>query len=185
MLKAGFVGFGRMGITHFSILNSHPSVEIVAVCDASKTMLNILKKYVDVAIFTNYEKMLNEKDLDLLVISTPADSHAEIVKAGIAEGLHIFVEKPFTVDASQGKEILELSNASMQVNQVGYVCRFHDVFMEVKKLLGENLLGEIKRFKSEMLGATINSQEIPSKCMIVPEGPAANTSPEISDQIQL
>jgi predicted dehydrogenase len=155
VLKAGFIGFGRMGITHFSILNSHPSVEIIAVCDASKTMLKILKKYVDVAVFTNYEKMLDEMDLDFLIISTPADSHAEIVKAGIAKNLSIFVEKPFTLNTAQGKEILALSRAPMQVNQVGYVCRFHDVFMEVKKLLDSNLLGEIKRFKSEMHGPTI------------------------------
>ena len=105
MLKAVFIGFGRMGITHFSILNSHPSVEIVAVCDASRTMLNILKKYVDVTVFTNYKKMLDEKELDFLVISTPADSHAEMIKAGLAIGLHIFVEKPFTLNTSQGKEI--------------------------------------------------------------------------------
>jgi predicted dehydrogenase len=72
-----------MGITHFSILDSHSSIKIVAVCNASKTMLSILKKYVDVAVFTDYEKILNEKDLDFLLISTPADSHAEMIKAGI------------------------------------------------------------------------------------------------------
>ena len=99
--------------------------------------------------------MLNDTDLDFLVISTPADSHAEIVKAGIAGDLHIFVEKPFTLDAFQGKNILELINATNLVNQVGYVGRFHDVFMEVKRLLDADLIGEIIRFKSEMLGATI------------------------------
>ena len=38
MLRAGFIGFGRMGITHFSILNTHPAVKIVAICDPSKSM---------------------------------------------------------------------------------------------------------------------------------------------------
>ncbi len=144
-----------MGITHFSILNSHPAVEIVAVCDASKSMLYILKNYVDVDTYTNYQKMLDEKDFDFLVISTPADSHADIVKSGIDRGLHIFVEKPFVLEPSQGKEILELPNTTKLVNQVGYVGRFHDVFMEVKRHLDSDLIGEIKRFKSEMLGATI------------------------------
>ena len=46
MLRAGFIGMGRMGITHFSILNIHPSVEIVAVADQSKILMNILKKYI-------------------------------------------------------------------------------------------------------------------------------------------
>ena len=68
MLRAGFIGFGRMGITHFSILNTHPSVEIVAVCDQSKTMMNILKKYVDIETYSDYRKMIdNARDLILLL----------------------------------------------------------------------------------------------------------------------
>jgi len=46
MLRAGFIGFGRMGITHFSILNTHPSVNVVAICEQSRTMLSILKKHI-------------------------------------------------------------------------------------------------------------------------------------------
>jgi len=59
MLRAGFIGFGRMGITHFSILNAHPSVEILAVCDQSSTMLNILKKYVNVEDFSGMRSVFN------------------------------------------------------------------------------------------------------------------------------
>ena len=56
MFRAGFIGFGRMGITHFSILNSNPLVTPVAVCDQSGTMLNILKKYIEVETFSDYQK---------------------------------------------------------------------------------------------------------------------------------
>ena len=59
MLRAGFIGFGRMGVTHFSILNTHPSVKIAAVSDQSKTMLSILKKYMDVEIYSDYKEMIN------------------------------------------------------------------------------------------------------------------------------
>ena len=55
MLRAGIIGFGRMGITHFSILNSHPSVKVTAVCDQSSTMLHILRKYLDI-IFCVYTR---------------------------------------------------------------------------------------------------------------------------------
>ena len=68
-----------MGITHFSILNTHPSVEIVAVCDQSKTMLGILGKHVDIGIYSDYRKMINEANLDFVIISTPSDSHSEII----------------------------------------------------------------------------------------------------------
>ena len=56
MLKAGFIGFGRMGITHFSILDTYTSVEIVVVCDRSETMLNIVKKQVAMEDLTDYSE---------------------------------------------------------------------------------------------------------------------------------
>ena len=45
-IRLGIIGMGRMGITHFSIINSHPQVEIVAIADTSKMTLDLLKKYV-------------------------------------------------------------------------------------------------------------------------------------------
>lgn len=155
MLKAGFIGFGRMGITHFSILNSHPSVKIAAVCDQSKIMLNILKKYVDIEVYTDYQKMMDQMELDFVIISTPTDSHAEIIRDAINHNLHIFSEKPFALTLEEGGEILTRLEGKSLVNQVGYVNRFNEVFMEVKKLLDYRVIGEIKNFRSEMYGATV------------------------------
>jgi len=155
MLRAGFIGFGRMGITHFSILNAHPSVEILAVCDQSSTMLNILKKYVNVEVYSDYQKMINNTELDFVVISTPSDSHSEIIRAAVDNNLHTFTEKPFALTAAEGRETLAHLNNKPLVNQVGYVNRFNEVFMEVKRLLETGVIGEVKNFSSEMYGATV------------------------------
>ena len=92
MLKGAFIGFGRMGITHFSILNSHPEVEIVAICDQSGTMLKIAHKYMGISIYSDYHKMLGQEKIDFIVVSTPTDSHAEIIMTAIPKGIHIFAE---------------------------------------------------------------------------------------------
>ena len=141
MLRGGFIGFGRMGITHFSILNTHPLVKIAAVCDHSKTMLGILGKYVDIGIYSDYRKMIDEAALDFVIISTPSDSHSEIIKVAVDNGLHTFTEKPFTLTADQGRETLAYLQDKTLVNQVGYVNRFNEVFMEVKKLLDAGVIG--------------------------------------------
>jgi len=155
MLRAGFIGFGRMGITHFSILNSHPSVKIAAVCDQSSTMLNILKKYVDVEIYSDYKKMINNTELDFVVISTPSDSHSEIINYAIKKNLHIFTEKPFAMTSTDGQKSLDYLKGKHLINQVGYVNRFNEVFMEVRKLLDAGVIGKIKNFSCEMYGATV------------------------------
>jgi predicted dehydrogenase len=155
MIKAGFIGFGRMGITHFSILNTHPSVEIAAVCDQSNTMMKILHKYADVKTYSDYREMIDESNLDFVIISTPTDSHTDIIKYAIGNDLHTFSEKPFALTPAEGREsLLHLEGKSL-VNQVGYVNRFNEVFMEVKKLLDTGVIGEVKNFSSKMYGATV------------------------------
>jgi len=155
MFRAGFIGFGRMGIAHFSILNSHPSVEIAAICDQSNTMLNVLKKYVDIGTYSDYQEMIDEAELDFVIISTPSDSHSEIINVAIDNNLHTFVEKPFALTAADGQETLTHLEGKNLVNQVGYVNRFNEVFMEIKRLLASGLIGEVKNFSSEMYGATV------------------------------
>jgi predicted dehydrogenase len=155
MLRAGFIGFGRMGITHYSILNTHPSVKIASVCDQSKTTLGILDKYLEVEIYSDYQEMIDRSELDFVVISTPADSHSEIIQFALDKGLHIFCEKPFVLDTDAGAKIIAALQNRQIVNQIGYVNRFNRLFMEVKRLLDLGLIGEVKNFSSEMYGATV------------------------------
>lgn len=155
MLRGGFIGFGRMGITHFSILNTHEYVDIVAVCDNSKTLMNILGKYVGVKTYSDYREMIDGERLDFVIVSTPTGSHAEVIKAAVDNNLHSFTEKPFTLTPKEGREALGYLQGKGLVNQVGYVNRFNEVFMEVKRLLDEGVIGEIKNFSSEMYGPTV------------------------------
>lgn len=155
MLRGGFIGFGRMGITHYAILRSNPDVIPVAVCDQSNMMMNILKKYVDVDTYSDYKEMITQSDLDFVIISTPSDSHSELIDYALDHQLHIFVEKPFALTATAGEASLKRLQGKNIVNQVGYVNRFNEVFMETKRLLESGIIGEIKNFSSEMYGATV------------------------------
>jgi len=155
MLKGGVIGFGRMGLTHYSILNTHPDVQFVAVCDSSKFMLKNLKRFTSLKLFSDYRKMLDETAMDFVIVATPTISHSKIVKAAIERGLHIFVEKPFSLPAEEGEQLVAMLNGNKLVNQVGYFLRFNDVFSAVKELLDEGLIGEIIHYKDEMYGRTV------------------------------
>ncbi len=155
MLKGGVIGFGRMGITHLSILGGHPEVEFVSVCDSSDFILKNLKKQSSINIYTDYKKMIKESNLDFVIICTPTSSHASITKYAIQNNLHVFVEKPFTLSVNEGQEIVHMLNGNKLVNQVGYVNRFHEVFREVKKHLDDDLIGDLLYFKFEMYGPTV------------------------------
>ena len=155
MIRVGFIGFGRMGITHFSILNCHPDVKIVAVCDQSKMLLNVLKKRVAVSVYADMEQMFSEQNLDLVIISTPTGSHSEIARLAVENNCHIFLEKPFSLVPDEGQAVLALLEGRQLVNQVGYVNRFNEVFVEVKRLLTDGVIGDVLSFSSQMYGATV------------------------------
>jgi predicted dehydrogenase len=155
MLRGGIVGLGRMGVTHYSILNSRPDVAIVAVCDNHALVYKGAQTYLGVEAFETYGEMLDKSTLDFVVVATPTVAHKEAVKAALDRKLHVFVEKPFTLDPTEGRELVTLAEQSRLVNQVGYVIRFNDVFVQVKKLLDGNALGDLLVFKMEMNGPTV------------------------------
>lgn len=155
MLKGCMIGLGRMGITHYSILNTHPKVKLTAVCDPQKALLNGLRKFKEIETFTDYSLLFDSTDVDFAIVCTPTASHAEIGRAAAAKGIHLFMEKPFTLTLEEGGGLVEQMNAYQLVGQVGYFLRFQSVFRAVKGILDEGLIGKVSHYKNEMYGRTV------------------------------
>jgi len=160
MLNIGIVGIGRMGITHFSIINSHPNIEIKAVVDTSSLILDLLKKYIKgINTYTDYVKLFNDEPLDAVIICTPPIIHFPIAKLASENNIHVFLEKPCTTKKELAEELSSIFTTKGLVNQAGYVNRFNDVFKTVKEYVAKGVIGNIIRFKSEMYSRTITKSE--------------------------
>ncbi len=159
-IKIGIIGMGRMGITHYSILNSHPQVEIVAVADTSKMTLDLLKKYVQgLQVFKDYKELIDKSCPDAIIVCTPPNLHFEVCSYAFEKNINVIAKIPFTADVNEDKELKQKFEAKGLVNQVGYVNRFNDVFIAVKKYVDKGLIGDIIRFKSEMFSCTVSKKE--------------------------
>ena len=155
-LQAGIIGAGRMGITHLAIFGGHPDVRISALADDSPIVTHTLGRYrPDIALFKSYEEMLRRTRLDMVVIATPPHLHGAMIAAALDCGLSIFVEKPFTLAGDEARRLAARSRAMAGTHQVGYVNRFNDVFITVKRLLKAGLLGRLVSFRSDMFGRTV------------------------------
>ena len=155
-LKIGIIGMGRMGITHYSIINAHPEVNIISVADTTSVIVSMLKKYLKgVDVYKDYKDLILKSKPDAILVCTPPNLHNEILELAAENNINVFVEKPYTVDYKESVRLSELFKAKELVNQVGYVNRFNDVFYFVKELVDKNVIGNIVRFKSEMFSATI------------------------------
>ncbi len=147
-----------MGLTHYSIINTHPAVEMTAIADTSSTMLNIIKKYLPkVKMFDSYQDLLTSGLIDAVIVCTPSILHYDVCRLAAENGISVFCEKPFTTSPSQASELADLFESKGLVNQVGYVYRFDVVFDKVKEYLDAGLVGDIRHVNAQFLSATISS----------------------------
>jgi predicted dehydrogenase len=155
-VRIGIIGMGRMGMTHYPIINTHPSVEIVSVADTSSVILDMMKKYIpNLKTYTDYRDLLNARDVDGVIICTPSAFHYDACKLAGGNGIAVFCEKPFTTSPEKARELAELFEKKALVNQVGYVYRYSPVFNNVKKCLEDGLIGKLVQVKSEFFSSTI------------------------------
>jgi scyllo-inositol 2-dehydrogenase (NADP+) len=155
MLRAAIIGLGKMGLSHQSMVNVHPQLKLISVCDASGYVLDVLSKYTGVKTYTDYRKMFAEEKLDCVFVATPSRYHAEIVTAALECNLHVFCEKPFALEPETGYRLAETAERKKLVNQVGYHYRFVATFNETKRLLEQNLIGELHHVRAEAYGPVV------------------------------
>jgi predicted dehydrogenase len=137
------------------MVNVHPQIDLRAVCDTSGYVLDVLSKYTGVRTYTDAKKLLAEEQLDCVFVATPSRYHAEIVEAALEKGLHVFCEKPFALDPATGFRLAEMAERKKLINQVGYHYRFVAAFAEAKRLLDQNLIGELHHLRAQAYGPVV------------------------------
>jgi len=155
MIRVAVAGLGKMGLSHYAIINALKGVNVVAVCDSSGYILDVLSKYTGVKTFTSYEKMLNEVEADAVIISTPSRFHFDMISLALEKNIHVFSEKPFTLDHNAADQLVAIAESKGLVNQVGYHNRFVGAFREVKRLLDSNAIGRVTHSLAEAYGPVV------------------------------
>lgn len=155
MIRVAVVGLGKMGLSHFAMINAHKDVDVTAVCDSTGYVLDVLSKYTGVRSYSDYGKMLDEAPLDAVVIATPSRLHLDMVQKALDKGLHVFCEKPFSLDWKEAQKLASLAASKGLVNQVGYHYRFVGAFREVKRLIEAGAIGTVSHVTAEAYGPVV------------------------------
>lgn len=158
-LRVGVVGLGKMGLSHYAMINMHPDVEVVGVCDSSSIILGGLKRYTSAPAFSSFDDLLKGANPEAVVISTPSSTHAGMVRTALERGIHVFCEKPFTLDPVESESLAKLAADRGLVAQVGYHNRYVGAFTEVKRLLDLGVIGEVTHGLGEAYGPVVLKQK--------------------------
>jgi scyllo-inositol 2-dehydrogenase (NADP+) len=155
MIKTAVLGLGKMGLSHLAIARAHPDIDLVAGCDSSTYLTDVLAQYSGLKCYGDFDRLLAEEKLDALIVATPSKFHAAMVEKALEQGLHVFCEKPFVLDPEDGYRLAELAEQKKLVNQVGYHYRFVGAFQEAARIVRSGALGEVHHVRIEAYGPVV------------------------------
>ncbi|MGB2837735.1 MAG: Gfo/Idh/MocA family oxidoreductase, partial [Candidatus Sulfotelmatobacter sp.] len=149
MVKFGVVGYGYWGPNVVRNLDRMDEAEVVAVCDKSAAARKkVAKAYPGVLVTDNSSELMSSPDIDAIAVVTPVWTHYELAKAALQHGKHIFVEKPFTSNAAQALELIELAARKNLKIMVDHTFLFTGAVTKIKQLLQEGALGKLYYYDS-------------------------------------
>jgi predicted dehydrogenase len=151
-IRAGLIGTGWYGKCDILRLIQIAPVEIVSLCDVDKKMLaeaadivaSRQKSGKKPRTYTDYREMLKEKDLDVVEVATPDHWHALAAIAAMEAGADLYLQKPISVDVTEGQAILAAARKLNRTVQVGTQRRSTPHLVEARdKIIKQDLLGKI------------------------------------------
>jgi predicted dehydrogenase len=150
--RVGLIGSGWYGKADLLRLVQVAPVEVVSLCDVDSTMLSNAAALVATRqaskktprTYSDYRKMLAEKDLDIVLIATPDHWHALAMIEAAKSGVDIYVQKPISVDVVEGQAMLAAARKYKRVVQVGMQRRSTPHLINARdRIIKEGKLGKV------------------------------------------
>jgi predicted dehydrogenase len=149
MIKFGVIGYGYWGPNVVRNLDHLDGSQVAAVCDKSPTARKrIQKAFPHVKVTSDSAELMSSTEIDAIAVVTPVWTHYELAKAALQNGKHVFVEKPFTSNAAQAEELINLATQKHLKIMVDHTFLFTGAVQKIGQLLGEGTLGKIYYYDS-------------------------------------
>jgi UDP-2-acetamido-3-amino-2,3-dideoxy-glucuronate N-acetyltransferase len=149
-ITVAVVGSGYWGknlTRNFNRLHS-----LAAVCDENQTVLTATREqYPGVATFRELGKLLEHPSINAIAVATPAETHGRIVRKALEAGKHVFVEKPFVLDETEGRSLMSFAGERGLTIMVGHILQYHTAFLTLKAMVERGELGKLNYIYSHRL----------------------------------
>jgi len=147
MIEVGLIGYGLAGRAfHAPVIRAVPGLRLTAILQRSGN--EAAEKYPDVRIVRNLEELLAIREIRLVVIATPNDTHCLLAAQCLAAGRDVVVDKPFTTTLEEARALVQFAKAEERLITVYQNRRYDGDFAAIRKLLAEGTLGRIVFFET-------------------------------------
>jgi len=141
-VRVGILGYGAIGHEHSAAISSVDGLVLAGVCDKSAERVATARLLApDVTAYDDGDALLASPDVDLVVVSTPPNTHAEWALRAIDAGKHVVVEKPFCLTTAEADEMIAAATAAGRTISVYQNRRWDADYLTVKRLIRSGAIG--------------------------------------------
>ncbi len=151
IINLGIIGTGQRGTGIASVLKNLPGYKLMACCDILPERLQKCLSLADKGAkgYDDYRKLLADKSLDAVIISTPLSLHYQMALAAIESNKHIYCEKTMVYDYQQAKEIQRSVKDYKRIFQVGHQYRSAPMYHKINEILSKERIGKVNYFRCQ------------------------------------
>lgn len=145
-LNLALVGYGYVGrVFHAPLIEATDGLQLHSIVSSQE---DIAGAHPRTRVSADRAEVFNDPRVDAVVIATPNDTHAAIALQALAAGKHVLVDKPFTLDLAQAREVAEAARRAGRIVSVFQNRRWDADFLTVRRLIEGGTLGAIAEFHS-------------------------------------
>jgi UDP-N-acetylglucosamine 3-dehydrogenase len=143
VVKLGIIGAGIMGGNHARVLRAIPQAQVCVVVDLDAEKGQRLADHIG-ASYESRPDVLPGR-VDAAIVSTPAETHAEIAMTLIEQGLDVLIEKPIALTIEEAKELVAAARRHDRILMIGHVERFNPAVIELSRHVDGLIHVDIRR----------------------------------------
>lgn len=147
IINVALVSYGYAAKTfHEPFINDHPTLKLTHI--VSRRAEELAAEHPNVTFVTDVDALAEQSDVELVVVTSPNELHAQHAIKLLQSGKHVIVEKPFALDYAEAKAVVDTAQQHQRWVQVYQNRRWDGDFMTVRQLLRDNTLGHVHLFES-------------------------------------
>ena len=147
MINVALASYGMSGkVFHAPLLEAHPHLQLHKILERHRS--ESAERYPEAEIVRQYEDLLTDGSIDLVVVNTPNPYHYDMAKMALEAGKHVVLEKPFTNTTEEAQRLIDLAKKQNRMLTVFQNRRWDSDFRTVQKVLTANVLGTVVEYEA-------------------------------------
>jgi scyllo-inositol 2-dehydrogenase (NADP+) len=144
VVRAAMIGYGAIGFEHGTALNNIAGLEYALVCDRNEERLAAARNvFPGIQTCTDLAEIAANPNIDLVIVSTPPNTHAAVSLQMLRAGKHVVTEKPFCLTTAEADEMIAVAQSHQRMLTV-YQCRRWDPdYLAIQRVLQNEAIGPV------------------------------------------